>query len=109
MPDTTPQNLKMIRDYVEIRSQFNPARLRGVDRMLADALAMIDALEAQIRDLTKPEEDVPTGLDPNCPGCHGRGYIEWKTVTATGITVECVSCIRCDPNHQVPLQTLSEQ
>lgn len=90
MPDTTPQNLKMIRDYVEIRSQFNPARLRGVDRMLADALAMIDALEGQIRDLTRPEEDVKP--DPYCTRCFGTGSII-MTNMANVFKAPCPNCI----------------
>lgn len=103
-PDTTPQNLKMIRDYVEIRSQFDLARLRGVDRMLADALAMIDALEAQIRDLTRPEEDVAPGPQLGPDGrCLLCGAITLELTQESSVWLPPKVC----PNCKNPKRTVS--
>lgn len=74
--------------------------------VVTDLLAMIDALEAQVRDLTKPEEDVRA--DPCCLTCSGRGYTLWGEVTHSS-TRPMDHCPNCDPKGLIPLPTLSGQ
>lgn len=67
-PDTSPQRLQMTRDYIALRMGFEAKRIRGVDRMIVDLIAMVDALEAQVRDLTQPEDELLPGWAP-CRRC----------------------------------------
>lgn len=84
MPDTTPQRLNAIK-----RLAYLPAyHLAGMD-IVRDLLAMIDALEAQIRDLTKPEEDMKPAAQLEirpCPRC-GRGW--WRFPSTPTICEYC--------------------
>lgn len=100
MPDTSPQRLEQIK-----RCARNGAYGYGRDAV-TDLLAMIDALDAQVRELTKPEEDVRA--DPCCLTCSGRGYTLWGEVTHSS-TRPMDHCPNCDPKGLIPLPTLSGQ
>lgn len=84
-----------------------------------DLLAMVDALEAQVRDLAQPEEEFnpvhlnawgQTDPDPACPRCGGHGWYS-KEIAGTNemeVAVAYYNCPLCDPLGKIPFPIIPD-
>lgn len=115
-PDTSPARLTRIRG---MRDHFGNWPISVLSAAATDLLAMVDALEAQVRDLTKPEEEfqplhlnqwAKTKPDIDCPRCYGCGYWQKDVQGANGMSeaIAYYHCARCDPMGKIPFPTISD-
>lgn len=111
-PDTSPRRLAECRFIAKMNDGVT-INENPYWHVVTDLIAMVDAMEAQVRDLTKPEEEfhpvhlnawAKTEPDPACHRCQGRG---WYKKDVLGVEDAVVAdafyhCPLCDPLGKIP-------